>query len=363
MTTSKRERKPRISEEKLKVQGFKVCCRQTDLDRLLKDAGLHNTTLDDMEPGYLSSGSTVSEKQHLLLHAIHPPLEGRKSFVRSLGLYGLQEQWEEAKNLVKGAKDLGAYLAVIQRREWICNLGRGDEDWPKAFQPAHDLQEQVVVIRSDSTMLESIKIDLPAQHQTRLQTALDTLKLGGKKRMKVAQMDSAGDDQESGHLTESDGAGAYVEDTAYQNLKPADDEVVWTLDHINLIAKFQKTGYTARTDGGLRQRVKPGVLAIIETKARLRSDNYKSIAMQEAAEMAAWIKSGRPSPPLLTNGRLLLSQDRHQVFLTVGQYEPDANATLIMRSYGPWNTLIKGHMEELVAIIVAIVLKALSLVT
>ncbi|PGH30095.1 hypothetical protein GX50_07157 [[Emmonsia] crescens] len=71
--------------------------------------------------------------------------------------------------------------------------------------------------------------------------------------------------------------------------------------------------------------------------------------MQETTQMVTWIaQEGFPVPS--TRRFVLLSQDRHEVFLTVPLYdanyikhlkgEADAKTPLSflsMRSYGPWN--------------------------
>lgn len=53
--------------------------------------------------------------------------------------------------------------------------------------------------------------------------------------------------------------------------------------------------YEARVDGVLRRRLDREVMAIIEVKSALRSDNLNDILMQEGAQMAAWISQHPPT--------------------------------------------------------------------
>ncbi|KAL5341041.1 hypothetical protein BJX70DRAFT_359499, partial [Aspergillus crustosus] len=94
--------------------------------------------------------------------------------------------------------------------------------------------------------------------------------------------------------------------------------------------------------------------------------------MQEAAEVAAWIRSHALSRLNLDKSRrLLLSQDRHQIFLTVAGFDSSYrdylvngtigdDAFLTMHTYGPWNTLVESHMDELAVIVLSIVLRFVS---
>ncbi|KAI2714312.1 hypothetical protein CBS147354_7481 [Penicillium roqueforti] len=143
----------------------------------------------------------------------------------------------------------------------------------------------------------------------------------------------------------------------------------WTLHRKAFVALFENTQFEARTDGYLDS---PGgnPKVIIEVKAALRSSNLLPIQMQESAQMVAWIKSDTELARKTNTTRFHISQDRHQVYITVAQYDekyleyivdgklsPD-RSFLTMNQYGPWDTTEGGHMRVLGPILLAIALRA-----
>ncbi|KFH45556.1 hypothetical protein ACRE_036030 [Hapsidospora chrysogenum ATCC 11550] len=152
--------------------------------------------------------------------------------------------------------------------------------------------------------------------------------------------------------------------------------------------------FEARVDGCLRHRETKKILAIIEVKphARYRDGVGKSIRMQEAGQMAAWISN---NPPQLASNekdcRLLVSQDRGEIYLTFATFDgeyvkyvqglegdsrtvqqpsysnarskkkqtaPDDKKTenrgyLIMGEYGPFRVTEQQHMHALGVIMLA----------
>ncbi|RAL03730.1 uncharacterized protein BO80DRAFT_268743 [Aspergillus ibericus CBS 121593] len=151
--------------------------------------------------------------------------------------------------------------------------------------------------------------------------------------------------------------------------------VVWSFHRIPLKADFNPASYEARTDGYLEipsttdewKRIR----ALVEVKAASRRKNGPTIRMQEAAQVVAWLKS-RPDRGGLLNGpgrRILLSQDRHEIFITVAEYDDkyldflDGNpgpdrAFLRMHEFGPWNTQSVKDMKQVAVILVAMALRA-----
>lgn len=66
---------------------------------------------------------------------------------------------------------------------------------------------------------------------------------------------------------------------------------------------------------------------------------------------------------------MIISQDRHEIYLTVAEYDENyvaylnENAVekrpfLIMHQYGPWDTQVSNNMRELGPILLAIALRA-----
>ncbi|KAH7325713.1 hypothetical protein B0I35DRAFT_474458 [Stachybotrys elegans] len=138
-----------------------------------------------------------------------------------------------------------------------------------------------------------------------------------------------------------------------------------------------KNIYQAQVDGFLRLKANKQPGAIIEVKPHLRQvlpAAHRDIRMQEGAQMAAWICEplppviGVPAPANTTtpsvHRRLMVSQDRHEVYLTVASFDDDyisyirghkmTNSFLKMQEYGPFDVCNKDHMRYLGRILLAV---------
>ncbi|PYI02943.1 hypothetical protein BO78DRAFT_432519 [Aspergillus sclerotiicarbonarius CBS 121057] len=144
----------------------------------------------------------------------------------------------------------------------------------------------------------------------------------------------------------------------------------WTLHRKVFKAVFDDATFEARTDGYLDDR-HGNAQAIIEVKPVTRSKKSNLIQMQESAQMVAWIKSDGEKPDAPKKVRIHVSQDRHEIFLTVAQYDGDyiryledkdhrseSKSFMTMHQFGPWNTLDATHMSYLGPIMLAISLRA-----
>ncbi|MCJ1462256.1 hypothetical protein MMC07_000856 [Pseudocyphellaria aurata] len=151
----------------------------------------------------------------------------------------------------------------------------------------------------------------------------------------------------------------------------------WTSKPLQL--KF--SSWVARTDGFLRlDSDDEKVAAIMETKPYVRQKDLRGIQKQEGAQMAAWIHQC-PNNHLPGSGeegrcfrRLLVSQDSHEIYLTIAEYDYDymnylhgnVQATIgkpslmVMTQYGPWNTKNYEHMEHVGFILLAFTLQHIS---
>jgi hypothetical protein len=143
----------------------------------------------------------------------------------------------------------------------------------------------------------------------------------------------------------------------------------WTLKR----KAFHIHDFEARIDGFLMDK-RQVTKAIIEVKAAQRHNRHhvSRVRMQEGAQMAAWIFSEQETGFLSRKDnnnrvRVLISQDRHEIFVTFAEYDSayaaylndirkgtgptPADIFLVMSEYGPFNTTISEHMEELGAFI------------
>ncbi|KAL4792664.1 hypothetical protein BDV19DRAFT_368231 [Aspergillus venezuelensis] len=149
----------------------------------------------------------------------------------------------------------------------------------------------------------------------------------------------------------------------------------WTVLHLALKAHFNTENYNARTDGCLRCTkgvpTDKRVRALVEVKPVLRAKKRNAIRMQEAAQTVAWLKTypdtgGRLNKP---GRRIHISQDRHQIFIIVPQYNndyvaylndpnQDSDAFMTVHEYGPFDIRERSHMKQLGKIVFAVALRA-----
>ncbi|PYI29013.1 hypothetical protein BP00DRAFT_427913 [Aspergillus indologenus CBS 114.80] len=155
----------------------------------------------------------------------------------------------------------------------------------------------------------------------------------------------------------------------------ADIRVVWSLHRLPLKADFNPASYEARTDGYLEILTtadeKKRIRALVEVKAAFRQKNGPAIRMQEAAQVVAWLKSHPDRSGLLNKPgrRILLSQDRHEIFITVARYDDKyldfldgkpgpERAFMRMHEFGPWDTQSITDMKQVAVILIAMALRA-----
>ncbi|KAI0808758.1 hypothetical protein GGR55DRAFT_650718 [Xylaria sp. FL0064] len=146
----------------------------------------------------------------------------------------------------------------------------------------------------------------------------------------------------------------------------------WTLHRLALVARnnSKEKSYEARVDGYLKSPRDGQPLVIAEVKPCRRWKNLRQIRMQESAQMAAWINEHPPR----TQGqsrRLLISQDRDEIFLTFGQFDKNyvdyichktkdvrVTSPLVMYEFGPFDVGEKTDMRVVREIVLAYALEA-----
>lgn len=156
----------------------------------------------------------------------------------------------------------------------------------------------------------------------------------------------------------------------------------WSPIHVRL----KCTDWVAITDGSLRS-ADGQVQALVEVKAMLREDALDKIRKQESGQMVAWIyanpeddfwtlsKTDRKNWWICEDGnyhnanaydrRAMVSQDRHQIWLTFAEYDQnyveylrdgkmtDKPSFLTMHEYGPWEVGKKQQVNEIGRIMLA----------
>ncbi|PYI05846.1 hypothetical protein BO78DRAFT_407843 [Aspergillus sclerotiicarbonarius CBS 121057] len=144
----------------------------------------------------------------------------------------------------------------------------------------------------------------------------------------------------------------------------------WTLEQNVLEAKFDSGSYIAKTDGHLKGKAGGDVRGLVEVKTCLRALRLDDICRQESAQMVAWLKEN-PETPGQPFRRFHVSQDRHEIWLILAEYderylnylkgdynETEARSFLTMHEIGPWDTQSKEAMKHLGPILLALALRS-----
>ncbi|GAA88048.1 hypothetical protein AKAW_06162 [Aspergillus luchuensis IFO 4308] len=146
--------------------------------------------------------------------------------------------------------------------------------------------------------------------------------------------------------------------------------VSWSLHQMALTAEFTNTKFEARTDGYLADS-SGDIKAIVEVKPMLRQTKEPQIGIQESHQMVAGLLMDYKSslPARRNKPRIIISQDRQEIYISVAKYDDNyiaylqtrnnqSNPFMTMHQFGPWNTHSAAAMRELGPILLAISLRA-----
>ncbi|PWY91684.1 hypothetical protein BO94DRAFT_616912 [Aspergillus sclerotioniger CBS 115572] len=360
------QKKPKVAKGSLRIPNFRIPKSSVELRCLLARANLQSTTIHDIEPGYLGSGSGVNERQYALFLSFSPMTKSRHRLVKELKDFGLEKHWESAREIVEQSSEFSRYLAILKGVQTVTGMRPSSDAWPGAFKPTRDMQEQVVQVKGVSTLRESKRRAKPGSpgpptRSTARRTIgrrlgriiVDSFKPGhdhSESELDAISGPASGDTDAASTSSGDDGDPTFIADN---DLPDADDEASvntalilllkelsqlianvkneWTVDHLSFSPKFGKAGYITITDGGLRSKATQAVLYIVEAKKR--------IIMQETAEIVGWLQQGVSS--------LLIST----AIKTPGTH-------LQMRTYGPWNMLRPKDIKDFATLIVDMMLLA-----
>ncbi|RDW84145.1 uncharacterized protein DSM5745_04471 [Aspergillus mulundensis] len=370
----------------------------------VEELGIQNLSLHTSKH---TSASGIQERQYLLMRVLWIEVKG-KAF--DWDLSGLKEWQEEADDR------LSKYNSWRTYRESL----RSPQIPESSFAVAQLCQRQAEGIRSED-MRPSVAVT-PVKHRynTRLNPTDPEFAKGQpplkgfRERLQDMKISATTPQTPTGKLLEDeyDDGPPDTEPSPYTVVSPGepelqslmwpptkDEQIVnaalvnylialtvhtglpleWSFHRIALKADFEHTSYEARTDGYLEvvsgsmssNNEEKRVRALIEVKAARRYKKPNPICMQEAAQAVAWLKSYPDHGGLLnTRGRRIhVSQDRHEIFIIVAEYDEaylaflrdekeSPDAFMRMRQYGPWNTLDRTDMERVTPILLAIALRA-----
>ncbi|KAB8257905.1 hypothetical protein BDV32DRAFT_151882 [Aspergillus pseudonomiae] len=349
---------------------------------------IENKTIHEID---LSSASSIQEEQYLMLRVLRKSLP---YYRLSLAKFGLDEWAKNAASMLEKCRSWTDYL-----ESFSSELKEGTFALPRFY------QKQVAHIPTDATFRPNVAVSPP-----RRSARLKDLAAGIKKLSfdVPSEPPNTPRPKSPGEFNDTPTVESVAKDTppwerSYgpQELldlnypKTKDEQIVntalidflnafiihrrfgsyWTLYRKPFVASFRHGSFEARTDGclegGNSETLK--TYAIVEVKPMLRRKQFARIAMQEAAEMVAWIKA-EPDPAGFISScgsRVLVSQDRHEIYLTFAEYganyvkylnntlgQEESPDFLTLHEFGPWDTCKAGDMKDLGRILLAIALRA-----
>ncbi|PWY86572.1 hypothetical protein BO94DRAFT_624752 [Aspergillus sclerotioniger CBS 115572] len=341
----------------------------------------------------LTSASTISDEQYLMLRVLWKEHQFDKLDVVK---FGLGEWNSQAVEMLK------TYSSWTQ----YCNSFSSDVENEGIFALAQFYQKQVALIPDDLPFRSNLIISSVAHHIRSRMRGL----VSGIQKLSFETPTKPPSTPPNPPSTLGRGSEEELDDSTFEETPPGqrsygpkelldlsyprtkDEQIVntalvdllnafiipyklpvyWTLHRKQFIATFENGHFEARTDGCLEDR-RSETYAIVEVKPMLRERESIRIQMQESAEMVAWIKSDPDPDGFLSSCglRVLVSQDRHEIFLTFADYGFDyvkyLNNTLgpdekpgflTMHQFGPWDTTRGGDMKQLGSILLALALRA-----
>ncbi|OGM39915.1 hypothetical protein ABOM_011311 [Aspergillus bombycis] len=349
---------------------------------------VENKTIHEID---LSSASSIQEEQYLMLRVLW---KSQLYYTLNLAKFGLDEWAKKAASMLEEYLSWTDYLASFSS-----DLKEGTFALPRFY------QKQAAHIPMNATFRPNVTVS-PPRRSTRLKdlaTGIKKLSFDAPNEPPVTPRAQSpvefNDTPAEGSATketppwERSHGPQELLDLNYPKTK--DEQIVntalidflnafvihrnfgsyWTLHRKPFVASFRHGSFEARTDGCLEGGDSESLktYAIVEVKPMLRRNQLARIAMQEAAEMVAWIKA-EPDPTGFVSScgsRILVSQDRHEIYLTFAEYgenyvrylnntqgNDEAPGFLTMHGFGPWDTGRVGDMEDLGRILLAIALRA-----
>ncbi|KAJ5427083.1 hypothetical protein N7465_002153 [Penicillium sp. CMV-2018d] len=344
------------------------------------ELGLSDTALHQLP--YLRSASQLEEEEFICMRVYWPKTKGKKSFPfpREFDHHAA----ETAVTIAGDFPDLRTYLNHLRRgtRSPVDrNMGafslvmQSQLQIPLERLPGSEGDESVAVIRRS-----------PRNHQSNAPPISSTVADSD-----VSMTDASTTDSGSTHRTAAADSNLQFGPTKDEQL--VNDALLLFLRAVTIFpyklrcewysarspfdtASFGINSMTARTDGYLEANGE--VFSIVEVKPQIR-DRVKrpEVLWQETSEMVAWImhdeKNGRQCP---LRRRLLVSQDNHEIFLTIAEYDPEyvrylkgeffeasnfggrsTKPFLKMQEYGPWDITVPNDMEYLAEIVLGVALE------
>ncbi|KAI0141198.1 hypothetical protein GGR57DRAFT_487535 [Xylariaceae sp. FL1272] len=373
--------------------------------------GLGNLSIHDADTHF--SGSTIDERKFLLLRIIW--LEKKSEHM----LYKNPAPWISDEYFTKSRESLSKPMIATAWKNYLASISKSRETLTKeAFAGLGTFSlvryHQLQTLEPDHSFTDEgrPKLDFtPVGHRTRLrlQTAAPVTPTRPSahptfadqfQELNISESPGSPDTEPSVSVSSSglDTSSPFL-DPDIQAKATEDEQIVntalilflnaltihfpalaadWTL-HRRAFRCFDQNNkkiYEARVDGVLRRKTNKEPLVILEVKPYLRDSKKNEIRMQESAQMAAWVNEMPPLSKQDKYHRLLISQDRHEVYLSFVEFDqsyvhyikqrapPSTTASgpqpshLKMQEYGEFDTGNRTHMQSLGELVLAYALQA-----
>ncbi|GKZ21328.1 hypothetical protein AbraIFM66951_010117 [Aspergillus brasiliensis] len=307
-----------------KIENFEIPKTPEEWEGLVQTGGLQHIRINTLPKDMFASASKPSNRQYVMLRTYSPKIVAPSRFRNHMSKFGFINP-ETGKRYIQA---LEQDIPTDSLREG------GDGPWPGAFMAAKRLQEQTATVNGTHDRTRRAR-------NLNIEEYSDAEDEASPNAAVVVLL------QQITHLVENTG-------------------LEWVLNRIHFVAEFGgERRYTAYTDGALRSTSDSEVFSIVETKRAVRYTGRRAIIAQEACEVIAWFLAS-PNSAVFNDHFLLISQNRHQIFLTFTKYKKGledyfkkGEATdefLVMETFGPWDAENPRHVAHFAKIIIAAIL-------
>ncbi|OQE83478.1 hypothetical protein PENNAL_c0032G01035 [Penicillium nalgiovense] len=312
-------------------------------DKITNTAHTIHTTPAD----WVASASDASHVQYIMLRSYSPRTATIKELHDTCHRFGFtQEVRDRADDLLAASTEWSRYLQLLDTDDSVDNIPDTSDKWPGAFSIVKWLQEQTMTVRGVH--------DREVMQVTSEGTGREPGVERRRRPRRVAQLEEAEDEE-----IPNAAVIALLQSISHF----AEAKLEWTFNRVHFQCEFGNKEFSAFTDGGLRSKSTMDILAIVEVKKRMRTDNTPPILIQEACEVVGWLMNYSVRMALFNDHFMLVSQDRHEIFVTFAPFKrgyeyylrngTTTNDFLVMKAFGPFRTAYRKDMEEFGRIILA----------
>ncbi|KAF9247749.1 hypothetical protein DTO013E5_3293 [Penicillium roqueforti] len=312
-----------------KIDDFYIPADEEDWNDLVSHkAGLRNETIHTIPADWIASASEATEVQSAMIRSYSRPIYPVASFNDKYHQFGFTtEALDTAAGILAASAEWSRYMHLLDTNDSIDDIGETSTMWPGSFSTARRLQEQTITVH------------------------------GIRDDMQMGQLPDAEDEA-------IPNAAAIILLQSISQL--VHSKLEWVINRVHFGSQFHQTKSTAYTDGALRSKNTIGIFAIVEVKRRMRQVNTDAILTQEACEVAGWSMSCHGQMAHFNEHFLLISQDRHELFITFVPFDKgyeeclsngqNTDAFLVMRTFGPFDTGSVNDMHEFGRVVLAAIL-------